>query len=117
MGLTNLCFAPIETSIERLVQWRYIRYAAIGRNNVGQEKKVSMVEYKDTPPNELITYLKPQLGDFIVHNYVSQWQEKEFKYYLQHILQDTIMSCIDLFIIMPLRFKIRYKICIGLVFK
>jgi hypothetical protein len=37
------------------------------------------VEYKNTPLNELIFYLEPCFGDFIVHNYVSYWQEKEFK--------------------------------------
>ncbi len=55
------------------------------------------VEYKESHPSELITYLKPWLGDFIFHNYVYKWQEKEFKYYLQHIPQNTIVSCIDLF--------------------
>ncbi len=39
--------------------------------------------------------MKPQLGDFIVHNYVSQWQEKEFKNYLQYIPKDVVLSCID----------------------
>ncbi len=41
--------------------------------------------------------LKPQLGDFIMHNYVSQWQEKEFRNYLQHIHEDIVVSCADYF--------------------
>jgi len=32
-----------------------------------------------------------------MHNYVSQWQEKEFRNYLQHILEDVVVSCIKLF--------------------
>jgi hypothetical protein len=67
----------------------------VNRNNVGQKKKMSRVEYKYTIHNELIAYLNPQLGDFIVHNHVSQWPKKEFKYYLQHIPQNIIVSCID----------------------
>ncbi len=39
--------------------------------------------------------MKPQLGDFIVHNYVLQWHEKEFKNYLQCIPKDVVISCID----------------------
>ncbi len=63
----------------------------VGKNNVGQNKKMSKVEYKESHPSELIAYLKPQLGDFTVHNYVFKWRE-ELKYYLQHVPQDIIMS-------------------------
>jgi hypothetical protein len=52
---------------------------------------MSKVEYKESHPSELIAYLKTQLGDFTVHNYVSKWRE-ELKYYLQHVPQDIIMS-------------------------
>jgi hypothetical protein len=41
----------------------------VGKNSNGQDKKVSRVEYKHTPPNEPIAYLKPQLHDFIAHNF------------------------------------------------
>jgi hypothetical protein len=57
-GVENFVFCPIETSTKRLLQWCCIRYVVIGKNNVGQEKKMFRVEYKDTPPNELIAYLK-----------------------------------------------------------
>ncbi len=59
------------------------------------QKKMSRVEYKKSRPSELISYLKPQLGDFIIHNYVFKWQEKELKYYLQHMPQEIVVSCID----------------------
>jgi hypothetical protein len=37
----------------------------------------------------------PYLLEFVVHNFVVYRQEKEFKGFLKHILEDTIVSCID----------------------
>jgi hypothetical protein len=51
----------------------------VGNNSNGQDKKMSQVQYKDTTPFELITYLKSGLGDFSAHNYGSQWQKKNSK--------------------------------------
>jgi hypothetical protein len=34
-GVDKFLFCPIETSIERLVQWHCIGYVAISKNNVG----------------------------------------------------------------------------------
>ncbi len=82
-GVDKFLFCPIETSIERLVQWCYIGYAVIGKNNVGQKKKVSKVEYKYTPPNKLIAYFKPRLGDFMCHNGKKRSSNTTFNTYLK----------------------------------
>jgi hypothetical protein len=67
----------------------------VGRVIDGQDKKVGRMTYNDTRPVELIEYLKPCLLEFVVHNFVTCWQKKEFKRFLKHILENTIISCID----------------------
>ncbi len=46
-------------------------------------------------PCELINYLKPKLQEFLIHNFTSKWQEKEFKAYVPNLPPKTIVSCID----------------------
>jgi hypothetical protein len=31
----------------------------------------------------------------MVHNFVTRWHEKEFRGFMEHILKDAIVSCID----------------------
>ncbi len=65
-------------------------------NNEGHDKKVSRVRYCETKPCELIDYLKPKLQKFLIHNFTSKWQEKEFKAYVPILPPNTIVFCIDL---------------------
>jgi hypothetical protein len=49
----------------------------------------------ETLPRILIDYLKPKLVEYVLHNFISKWQEKEFKRTLSRLQPDTILSCID----------------------
>lgn len=80
-----------------MTQWWSIGHEVVGKTANGQDKKVGRMMYNDTRPVEFIEYLKLCLLEFVVHNFVAHWQEKEFKGFLKHILEDTILSRIDLF--------------------
>jgi len=69
----------------------------VGRIVDGEDKKVGRMMYNDTRLVELIEYLKPCFLEFVVHNFVAHWQEKEFKGFLKHIPEDIIISCINFF--------------------
>ncbi len=84
-----------ELVSHRKTQWCDIGHEVVGTTTNGQEKKISKVMYNDTTPIDLIKDLKPRLLNFVLHNFVACWQEKEFKGFLKHILEDTIASCID----------------------
>jgi hypothetical protein len=43
----------------------------MGTTTDGREKKINRVIYNDTTPIDLIQYLKPQLLDFVLHNFVA----------------------------------------------
>jgi len=70
----------LKVCLEELVnhkktQWHNIGHEVVGTTTDGREKKVSRVMYNDTIPIDSIQYLKPQLSDFVLHNFVVHWQE------------------------------------------
>ncbi len=67
----------------------------VGTNVDGWDKKISRVLYNDTTPFALIEYFKHCLLAFVVHNFIAHWQDKKFKQYMKHILEDTLVSYRD----------------------
>lgn len=67
----------------------------VGRTNEGKEKKVLKVDLEKTILADLIEYLKPKLQFFIIHNYIANWQQFQFKACLFDIPPKTIISCVD----------------------
>jgi hypothetical protein len=61
----------------------------------GKEKKTSKGEYNETPPHDLIQYLKVCLKEFVLHNYIAHWQDVQFKEVLSVVFDDMVISCID----------------------
>jgi hypothetical protein len=77
-GIQTFHNCPSELTSKTLATWCKINYVVVGKTNEGHDKKVSRVKYCETKPCELIDYLKPKLQEFLVHNFTSKWQEKEF---------------------------------------
>jgi hypothetical protein len=44
---------------------------------------------------ELLEYLYPHLKEFALHNYVSWWQDLQFKECLKNLPPETILTCVD----------------------
>lgn len=94
-GIKNLQFCRRELTTDRTVKWRRISHVVVGKTKDGNDKKVPQVEYMESTPRDFIEYLKPKLKEFITHNFVSNWQETQFKKFISKLPKDTIMSCID----------------------
>jgi len=43
----------------------------------------------------LLQYFTPHLKEFILHNYVSKWQDFQFCECLENLAHDTMFSCVD----------------------
>jgi hypothetical protein len=52
-----LCLWVFNTN--DLIKWHKIGYEVVGHTEEGKEKKVSKIEFHETPPKESISYLKP----------------------------------------------------------
>ncbi len=57
-------------------------------------KKLAFV-YKQTTSNELVDYLKPKLQQFVKHNFVVCWHDKEFKTCIKSFSIITVISIVD----------------------
>jgi hypothetical protein len=47
--------------VNQLVKWKSIGYEVVGMSEDGNPKKAVTMEYRESPPRELIAYLKPKL--------------------------------------------------------
>jgi hypothetical protein len=96
-GVEKLKVYPYEQNLDLgVLPWCKISYV-VGKTSDGWNKKVSRVEYYETTPREMIEYLKPKLKEFVIHNFVAKWQEKEFKAYVPNLPRNTIVFYIDFF--------------------
>ncbi len=43
----------------------------------------------------MLEYLYPHLKEFVLHNYVSRWQDLQFRKCLKNLHPKTILSCVD----------------------
>ncbi len=66
---------PTELISNQLVQWKNIKYEVVGKTDDGKDKKPHTLEYHESHHVTLLEYLKPHLKEFILHNYITQWQE------------------------------------------
>jgi len=81
-----------------LVSWKSIGYEIVGHTKKdGKEKKGSKLEYHETPPLDLIQYLKPQFKKFVLHNYVARWQDAQFQELLNNVSNDMVVCYIDFY--------------------
>ncbi len=64
-----------ELETDEIIHQRNIGYKVVGQIKDGRDRKASRVRYHDTHPNELIQYLKPHLKVFVLHNFISRWQD------------------------------------------
>jgi hypothetical protein len=74
-GIHTLKLYPIELQTYKVIRWQNIGYKVVGQNEDCKDKKASKVEYHDIHPSELIEYLKPHLKAFVLHNFISRWQD------------------------------------------
>ena len=58
-----------------LVKWHRITQVVLGKKNDGLDKKGPKVEFMETRPSVMIEYLKAKFQEFVIHNFISQWQE------------------------------------------
>jgi hypothetical protein len=56
---------------------------------------VPKVLYNDTHARNLLIYMKPKLRKFFIHNFITHWQDEQFKILLATSLVGSIISCID----------------------
>jgi hypothetical protein len=96
-GVDKFPFCPIEIngSIEALIEWR--RFAMeTTKSRVGKTlKKFTWVIYKITTNDGFVQYLRPKLQNFVRHNFVSRWQDMQFKSSIKSFPSQIMVFVVD----------------------
>jgi len=76
-GINTLRICLEEVRSQSLISWKSIGYEVVGHTKDGKEKALKL-KYHETPPSNLINYLKPCLKEFVFHNYMARWWDTQF---------------------------------------
>jgi hypothetical protein len=73
-GIETLKVCPIkETKSIKIFQWQQYAKVVVGQKDNGEDRKVTQLQYMDTPTPELLEYLHARLKDFVTRNFVVEW--------------------------------------------
>jgi hypothetical protein len=62
---------------------------------VGKSLKKLTLVYKKTTSDEFVDYLKPKLHNFARHNFVSRWQDRQFKSSIKYFPAKIVVYVVD----------------------
>jgi hypothetical protein len=98
-GVENLLlFYPleIEANSDETLYWKKFEKVVVGINpRTGKEKMKVREQFKETSLADFVSYLKPTVQDFIRHNLIARWQDKQAALALSGLDSITILSHID----------------------
>ncbi len=67
----------------------------MGKSRNEKDWHALCLEYKQTRSLLLITFLKPKLVEFVVHNFEAKWQDNMFKQCFENFITNQIVSIKD----------------------
>jgi hypothetical protein len=88
---------PKEASDQnpQLVAWCCFEKVFVGQTRNGKCKEVIQLESKLTSSKEFLLYAIPKVKDFIIHNFIACWQDKEYKKCVPHLREGEMVSLVD----------------------
>ncbi len=81
----------VDNNIDTKVPGHQFEKVSVKRLDDGQNWYALCLKSKQTPPHQLVTFLKPKLVEFIVHNFEAKWQDNMFKMSLESLAIDQIL--------------------------
>ena len=77
--LLPACNRELDPEKLALVAWRRFEKVLAGKTKKGEDKFVTRLERKMSSPREFLIYAAPKIQKFIMHNFVAQWQDRQFR--------------------------------------
>ena len=90
-----LCLKELDHDSPTLVTWRRFENVVVSPNEEGGVWHALQLEHKNTIAADLISYLKPKLAEFFIHNFKAQWQDKQFKAVMENLTAEEMVPVID----------------------
>lgn len=73
--------------------WRRFEKEFAGETCEDKQKKVVRLEYKVSSLLEFLRYAALKMKDFLMHNFIAQWQDKEYKLCVQNLREgDNVVN-------------------------
>ena len=96
-GVDMLVLCPQEESSDcnQLVKWTHYQKVVAGKTKQGKDFKVLRLQYKQTIARQFRQYFRPRLTQFVTHNFISKWEEEQFRVSLFTFPPQPIVSVVD----------------------
>jgi hypothetical protein len=96
-GINMLMTCPFEEDKYHALcmQWKCYELVVHGKTQVGKDNKIVQLQYKETATKLFLDYLRPKLKRFVIHNYVSKFQEEQYNICLNAFPPISILSIMD----------------------
>jgi hypothetical protein len=90
-----LCDKEVDPNNDIIVSWRRFEKVRAGFTKKGEPKFAIRLEYRETSSRQFLAYAVPKVREFILHNWVYNWQERQYKNSLNSLKEGEILSLID----------------------
>ncbi len=89
------CHAKMNKHFILCMQWKCYELVIHGKTWARNPNKVLQLQYKQTTTKELLDYLRPKLIFFVIHIYVSKFQEEQYDVCLDTFPPTSILLVVD----------------------
>ena len=89
------CLMELSHKSNKLVQWNCYQKVAVGKTKGGRDYKVLWLQHKPTLTWQYLQYMRPRLTRFITHNFIVQWQTKQYRVCLATFPLASILSIVQ----------------------
>jgi hypothetical protein len=93
--LVPLCNKEVDLDSNIRMSWRRFEKVRAGFTKQGEPKFTICLEYNETNPRQFLAYAAPKVRQFLLHNHVYKWQEKQYKNSLNTLREGEISSLVD----------------------
>lgn len=89
------CTQKSSNTREKLVKWRCYQKVITGFTKKEKLYFMLHLQYKQTTANNFLNCMQPRIKQFIIHNFISKWQEEQHWICLATIPSASIVLVID----------------------
>jgi len=111
-----LCPAEVDGSDGRVVEWRRFAMEEVISKKGKVMKKLNLV-YKKTSSAVFLEFLKPKLQAFVTYNFVTRWEDKQFKKSMKSFLKTPWFQLWISLRTTNLKVKMRSNLYIGFLIR
>jgi hypothetical protein len=77
------------------MSWKCYEKVIHGKTKACLDNMVLWLQYKETTTIKFLAYLRPKLPKFIIHNYVAQWQDEQYRVCLESFPHEFVLYVVD----------------------